>query len=162
MALLLKDEFLRRLAGDPQEDCSICCETLRVPTTTACKHTFCLECLRTWLKKANTCPYCRNKLYANSIAEVRRDEQRRRDAGYAEAQRLEQERRDAEARRILEARRVAEARRNAAIARDTAVRRYEEARNYGEARRNEEARRTEDAESDTEHAEMEPVQCAAQ
>ena len=60
MALPTKDAFLAQLACD---ECPICYEDVTGPTTTACNHSFCLECLRHWLRSANTCPCCRAKLY---------------------------------------------------------------------------------------------------
>lgn len=63
MALLTKDTFLAQLVCDVAEDCPICYEPRKDTVTTACKHTFCLECLRHWLTTANTCPCCRIKLY---------------------------------------------------------------------------------------------------
>lgn len=63
MALPAKATFLAQLACDVVEECPICYEVLDKATTTTCKHTFCLECLRHWLQTANTCPCCRAKLY---------------------------------------------------------------------------------------------------
>lgn len=39
--------------------CPICYHILRDPETTSCNHTFCKECLQTWLSESNTCPTCR-------------------------------------------------------------------------------------------------------
>ena len=60
MTLLPKCAFLAQLACD---ECPICYQDLIRPTTTTCKHTFCLACLRRWLRSANTCPCCRQQLY---------------------------------------------------------------------------------------------------
>ena len=44
--------------------CSICTDVFMSPTTVGCGHTFCKECITTWLKNTNktnkTCPMCNN------------------------------------------------------------------------------------------------------
>ena len=39
--------------------CSICLEYINQPKKLVCEHTFCNECIRTWLKLQKTCPCCR-------------------------------------------------------------------------------------------------------
>ncbi|KAK4615832.1 hypothetical protein CLAFUW4_09885 [Fulvia fulva] len=60
MPLASRKDFLSTLTP-PQ--CPICYEHLTAPITTPCEHTFCLECAKTWLKTAATCPSCRTVLY---------------------------------------------------------------------------------------------------
>jgi hypothetical protein len=43
--------------------CSICQDILRDPiVTNCCLHTFCKECMNSWLETNNTCPFDRKKL----------------------------------------------------------------------------------------------------
>lgn len=53
------DQFLKSV--DPNLICSICNGVLESPVLTSCGHSFCVQCLRTWLSssKANSCPECR-------------------------------------------------------------------------------------------------------
>ncbi|WBW74967.1 ubiquitin-protein ligase E3 Dbl5 [Schizosaccharomyces osmophilus] len=44
-------------------DCPICTETLQRPFTTPCGHTYCYECLKSWLKASKSCPTCRQKVH---------------------------------------------------------------------------------------------------
>ncbi|EPY50045.1 ubiquitin-protein ligase E3 [Schizosaccharomyces cryophilus OY26] len=44
-------------------DCPICTETLQRPFTTSCGHTYCYECLKSWLKESKSCPTCRQKIH---------------------------------------------------------------------------------------------------
>lgn len=46
----LIDDFLK---------CSICSSFLSDPHTTFCGHTFCCDCISSWLKSKKTCPLCR-------------------------------------------------------------------------------------------------------
>ncbi|XP_026818939.1 E3 ubiquitin-protein ligase RNF8-like [Rhopalosiphum maidis] len=39
--------------------CSICYEIFIEPTVLNCAHTFCLECIESWTRRANHCPICR-------------------------------------------------------------------------------------------------------
>ena len=77
-----KNEFWKGLASDLK--CSICLETLENPITTKdCMHSFCFECLKTWvvLHKNKRCPYpycntsltsmratCENQFIRNAVA----------------------------------------------------------------------------------------------
>lgn len=49
-----------------QVDCVVCCETFKKSQTVmklpTCGHIFHEECALAWLKKQNTCPYCRHEL----------------------------------------------------------------------------------------------------
>ena len=60
MALPSKDQYLSEL--EPT-DCPICLTTITEPTSTACRHFFCLECLKAWLAAHKDCPTCRQELY---------------------------------------------------------------------------------------------------
>lgn len=47
------------------EPCSICQDHMINPTRTVeCGHYFCFECLFAWVKLRETCPLCRNRMYA--------------------------------------------------------------------------------------------------
>lgn len=54
---------LHKFAGkvDPNLICSICVGVLEKPVTTICGHSFCEQCLDTWLERpqTNSCPSCR-------------------------------------------------------------------------------------------------------
>lgn len=68
MRLPTRDQLLARLEADrttpsPVPVCIFCMETANAPTTTRCKHTFCLHELNGWLEEHCTCPMCRTKLY---------------------------------------------------------------------------------------------------
>lgn len=40
--------------------CPVCFENILVnPVETLCGHTFCKECLNSWLSRENSCPMCR-------------------------------------------------------------------------------------------------------
>ncbi|KAK6201133.1 associated with histones/Spt16/Pob3 [Scheffersomyces amazonensis] len=40
-------------------ECSICSDTMNIPYTLECGHTFCYECLKNWFKNKLNCPSCR-------------------------------------------------------------------------------------------------------
>ncbi len=48
------------------EECAICCEPTRNPSSgigkTNCKHTFCLDCLLIWMTFSDACPMCRTSV----------------------------------------------------------------------------------------------------
>ena len=39
--------------------CSICLDTLKAPLKLKCAHSFCKECIHTWICNNPNCPYCR-------------------------------------------------------------------------------------------------------
>ena len=54
---------------EPQDNCVICLTPLsesikkgKEITTTKCNHSFCEDCLNTWLKRERSCPTCRAKI----------------------------------------------------------------------------------------------------
>lgn len=57
-----KQLFLSLKKNSPEEECPICYTNInfRNKATTNCNHTFCCNCLETWLHKDNAnCPCCR-------------------------------------------------------------------------------------------------------
>lgn len=47
-------------------ECPICLDIIQNTSyLTECNHTYCKECLDTWLKSHITCPVCRKSLYVN-------------------------------------------------------------------------------------------------
>jgi hypothetical protein len=52
------------LEGNEDPPCGICRDPLRRPVKTPCNHTFCLADILTWLDISNTCPLCRQPVYA--------------------------------------------------------------------------------------------------
>ncbi|KAF2207550.1 hypothetical protein CERZMDRAFT_88399 [Cercospora zeae-maydis SCOH1-5] len=69
MALPSKKEYLEELKPLERHECPICRDLTIKPTQTPCRHTFCYECLHTWVREHNTCPSCRAELY---VARARR------------------------------------------------------------------------------------------
>ncbi|KAK4616226.1 hypothetical protein CLAFUW4_09796 [Fulvia fulva] len=67
MSLQTKTTYLEHLVAAPTlstpDPCPICHDDIKAPFKTECNHIFCVECLKTWLESANTCPSCRNKLF---------------------------------------------------------------------------------------------------
>ncbi|KAI1288091.1 E3 ubiquitin-protein ligase NRDP1 [Halotydeus destructor] len=51
--------------GDLEDDltCPVCCGIFDGPVVTICGHTFCQECIVTWMTEENSCPVCRKLLY---------------------------------------------------------------------------------------------------
>lgn len=50
--------------------CPICYETMSTDDSvlqTECQHNFCESCLKEWLEKSNTCPFCRMSLIGSTI-----------------------------------------------------------------------------------------------
>jgi hypothetical protein len=55
-------------------ECSICLEPeARVPTRTACRHTFCAVCIRQWLERNESCPLCRGEVEPLRLIPVQAD-----------------------------------------------------------------------------------------
>jgi hypothetical protein len=58
--------YLTNIEEEEEEEegnnCTICLEIInknQKTTLDSCQHEFCFECIKTWSKKANTCPVCR-------------------------------------------------------------------------------------------------------
>ena len=45
-----------------KEICSICLDPLKSSLTLSCDHSFCKECIQTWICNTPNCPYCRNNV----------------------------------------------------------------------------------------------------
>ena len=53
-----------------EDNCPICYEPMKMDESvlqTECQHNFCESCLKEWLEKSNTCPFCRMSLVGNTI-----------------------------------------------------------------------------------------------
>ena len=49
---------------DSRTNCAICLERVEVQgRIDSCAHQFCLECIRRWAEKENTCPLCKQRFY---------------------------------------------------------------------------------------------------
>ena len=62
MSKLLQEcsyEYCNENSIDSNLICSICLNPFRQPVVTACRHTFCWECLRSWSDEEPSCPICR-------------------------------------------------------------------------------------------------------
>jgi hypothetical protein len=64
------NRFVGLTSNESEEyTCSICQDILRDPiVTNCCLHTFCKECMYSWLKTNNTCPFDRKKLEKNQLS----------------------------------------------------------------------------------------------
>lgn len=63
----LEKEQITQLDDDT---CPICYEKMNSEESilqTECQHNFCEACLKVWLEKSNTCPFCRMSLVGNTI-----------------------------------------------------------------------------------------------
>ena len=63
----LEKEQIKELSED---NCPICYEPMKMDDSvlqTECQHNFCESCLKEWLEKSNTCPFCRMSLVGNTI-----------------------------------------------------------------------------------------------
>jgi hypothetical protein len=65
-AAIREEEEAKSLArgrAESEPKCSVCLDLFTEPMTTSCNHTFCAQCLLSWLGKGwNTCPMCRSDL----------------------------------------------------------------------------------------------------
>ncbi|KPP66133.1 RING finger protein 151-like, partial [Scleropages formosus] len=48
--------------------CPICHGVFRCPVTAVCSHVFCRNCILEWIKRQETCPYCRHPVSQSSIS----------------------------------------------------------------------------------------------
>ena len=59
------EEMAKKILVEQMEDeftCIICQELFFDAATLACSHSFCDYCLKSWIKKKNTCPICRTDI----------------------------------------------------------------------------------------------------
>lgn len=52
-------EYMHENDIDEALKCIICTQPFVTPVSLACQHTFCQECIRTWLNEDQSCPTCR-------------------------------------------------------------------------------------------------------
>lgn len=52
-------------------ECPICLNALEIPYTTLCGHQFHLLCLISWLKKHQSCPYCRKEIQYECLQPIK-------------------------------------------------------------------------------------------
>lgn len=57
------------LVIESQEECPVCLDQLDSPVITACKHTFCGECIRQVISTQGKCPMCRAALTEDHLVE---------------------------------------------------------------------------------------------
>ena len=58
MDAMAKDDLMANLAGDQQEECSICLTNKNEVALPGCGHAFCRVCLKEWGSKSQSCPMC--------------------------------------------------------------------------------------------------------
>ena len=62
------DEF-NYIKGDNNEVCCICLNEYlieeKVITLPRCEHLFHSQCIKSWLRQSNTCPFCRMVVFEN-------------------------------------------------------------------------------------------------
>ncbi|ODV77043.1 uncharacterized protein CANTADRAFT_23876 [Suhomyces tanzawaensis NRRL Y-17324] len=51
-------------------ECSICSETMHVPFTTECGHSFCYECITSWFLNKLNCPSCRHEIEHRPVMNI--------------------------------------------------------------------------------------------
>ncbi|UJR16789.1 hypothetical protein I4U23_003688 [Adineta vaga] len=60
-------EYINENEIDEELRCTICKQPLQSPVSlVVCNHTFCRECIETWLNQIQTCPTCRQSTFDNS------------------------------------------------------------------------------------------------
>ncbi|CAF1268391.1 unnamed protein product [Adineta steineri] len=52
-------EYMDETKIDDELKCAICTQPFQKPVSLICKHTFCRQCIKTWLNKVHSCPSCR-------------------------------------------------------------------------------------------------------
>ena len=52
--------------------CSVCLDTIKCSQKLSCGHSFCVDCINTWIIQKQTCPYCRAPI---NYQEVQRSKQ---------------------------------------------------------------------------------------
>lgn len=50
--------------------CPVCCEIFNDPVVTPCGHSFCKNCLDTWIEGSQNCPYCKQSLFRREVQYV--------------------------------------------------------------------------------------------
>lgn len=51
-------------------ECTICSETMSVPCTTECGHSFCYDCLSSWFENKLNCPNCRHDIEHKPVLNI--------------------------------------------------------------------------------------------
>ncbi|KAJ4389817.1 hypothetical protein N0V93_007289 [Gnomoniopsis smithogilvyi] len=57
------------LVIESQEECPVCIDQLTLPVITACKHTFCGDCIRQVIQTQGKCPMCRAAITEDHLVE---------------------------------------------------------------------------------------------
>jgi len=57
------DKLCKRHSKMTFDTCSICFDNMYTPTTLACNHAFCTNCIYRWSSKGDMCPMCRKKMF---------------------------------------------------------------------------------------------------
>ena len=75
--LKAQKEITKKVESDAKQDviktmeeeftCIICSELFVEATTLPCAHTFCDQCLKSWVKKKKDCPVCRRKIKGKAV-----------------------------------------------------------------------------------------------
>ncbi|XP_039632004.1 RING finger protein 151 [Polypterus senegalus] len=52
---------------DPDLICTICHGVMRCPVRIVCKHIFCKRCILQWLRRHESCPYCRKPVHKEML-----------------------------------------------------------------------------------------------
>lgn len=60
-----KQDIIKNM--EEEFNCVICSELFVEATTLPCAHTFCDQCLKSWLKKKKECPFCRRKVKGKAV-----------------------------------------------------------------------------------------------
>ena len=61
--------WLNTVLEDHPYECPICkVDDMKEYVETPCGHKYCQECIKSWMKKNNSCPYCRAGLPKVSVS----------------------------------------------------------------------------------------------
>lgn len=73
MSITEKFEYVNESSIDPELICTICQSPYQDPRCTPCDHTFCADCINTWVKaNSRSCPTCRQTFPSNDLAPANR------------------------------------------------------------------------------------------